>query len=550
MPDGSPPSPGSAADRWYLRGRVVDGTGSPPFHGTVLIEGARIASVDRGVADMGDLPGRDVGGSVIAPGFVDLHTHSDVSLLSEPSCISAVGQGITTQVVGHCGFSAAPVSPTTVERMVEEEPVFGFPGVAWNWEAIPDYLDVVDQAAPATNVVTLVGHNTVRRLVMGGDAQPAGAEALAAMRRCLEDALDGGAIGVSTGLSYAPGMFADERELVGIAGAAAARGRRYHTHMRYGESSVRESLEEALRIAKGAEVALNVSHLYPYAWDAPDEVDRILELVDRANAEGGDVTFDLTVFPRGGGAWLQQLPGWAREGGLEGTVRRLKEPVIRRQLEQFLVAGNDPDYWDDALIVKINDPANESLVGRSIADIARDRGRPPESVALDLVVEDGQFWVAPHIKRPSDLDQLITHDTCVPITDGMAAHPIRHRSLGIMPKTFGSFAELLGGYVRERRVLRLEQAVEKLTRLPAQRADLGDRGVLARGKVADLVVFDPAIVSNRATEADPAALPAGIEQVIVAGAFTLQDGVVTGARPGRALRPASSQRTPEGRQRG
>lgn len=523
--------------RWFLQGRVVDGTGTPAFEGVVVLDDDRIEAVHRGGRAPEHLPGLDVGSAVIAPGFIDLHTHSDVSLLSEPGCVSALVQGITTQVVGHCGFSAAPVSPATAAGMVDEEPVFGFPGVAWDWQSMGGYLDAVARMRPATNVVTLVGHNTVRRLVMAGGGEPATPDQLATMCSHLDAAMGEGAVGVSTGLSYAPGMFADEAELVGIAAAAAKRGLRYHTHMRYGDLSVRESLQEALRVTRAAGAALNVSHLYPYAWDPPHEVERLIALVDAARADGFDVTFDLTVFTRGGGALLQQLPGWSRRGGLEGTLRLLADAETRRRLEELLTESNDPSYWHDALIVKINHARNASLVGRSIADIAQERGETPAATALDLVVEDGQFWVAPTIKRQDDLDRLIAHPVCVPITDGMAAHPERHRALGIMPKTFGSFAQVLGSYVRDRGILRLEQAVEKLTRLPAERVHLDDRGVLREGAVADVVVFDPATVANRATEADPAAAPAGIHHVVVAGRFALRDQQLTDMRSGRVLRP-------------
>lgn len=529
----------TARRRLYLSSRrIIDGTGSPSFTGTVEVEGDRLVAVHRG--RLGPVPADaeviDLGDLVLAPGIVDLHTHSDVSMLSDPGCISAVVQGVTTQIVGHCGFSAAPVDEMTKTRIVEEEPVFGFPNVGWNWASTSEYLKAVGDASVATNTMTLVGHNTVRRLVMGSVARPATAAERSAMVAHLQAALADGAAGVTTGLSYAPGVFADADELEAIARAAANAGRRYHTHMRYGKLSARESLAEAIATARAADVALNVSHLYPGVTDPIDEAAQMLDMVDDARNDGLEVTFDLTVFPRGGGAFAQLLPSWAHEGGMAATVGMIKDPATRSLLVAELVATRTPESWDDALIVKVNDAANAALVNRTIGAIARERDLPPAECALDLIVEDGQFWIAPVIKRQDDLDLLLSHPVCVPVTDGMAAHPVLHRDLGVMPKTFGSFPLVLGSYVRDRGVLGLEQAVAKMTSLAAQRAGITDRGRIAAGLAADLVVFDAEKVGNRATEDDPVAFPAGIVHTIVGGQFALRDGQLTGTRNGQALR--------------
>ena len=385
---------------------------------------------------------------------MDLHTHADVSLLSDPGVVSAVVQGVTTQVVGLCGFSAAPVTAETVASMVDEEPVFAFPDVAWDWRTFGEYLAAVGKARPATNIVSLVGHTTLRRLAMGtADRPPAPAE-LARMQGELADALDAGARGFSTGLTYAPGMFAAPDEVAALAGVAARAGRPYHTHMRYSPAGIRADVDEAIETATRAGVELNISHLYPRPWDPADEPDRYLERIEAARVAGTTVTFDMTVFPRGGGAWLQVMPAWGRDGGLAATVGRIRDRKTRQRLAAEIAA--DPDWsadWDDQLIVKINRPANVGLVGRSIGEIARERGQDPIETALDLVVEDGQYWVAPHIKLQDHLDRLMRHPLCVPVTDGMAAHPVKHRDLGIMPKTFGSFPLVLGSYVRDRGVI-------------------------------------------------------------------------------------------------
>ena len=526
------------SDVFIVNGTVVDGTGSPEFAATVVVVDGRLR-VERGtVTPPAGAEVVDARDRVIAPGIVDLHTHSDVSNLSEPHAISAIEQGVTTQVVGLCGFSAGPVTPETVATMIDEEPVFGFPDVAWDWTSIGEYLAAVDRCHVATNTVTLVGHNTVRRLVMGGDKRAPSDVEMRRMQTLLREAFDQGARGFSTGLSYAPGTFATTDELVALVTIAGAAGKPYHTHMRYDEKGVRASVAEALETAERAGAELNISHLYPRPTDPPDEADRYIDMIEAARARGMHVTWDTTVFPRGGGAWVQSLPLWVLDGGMAAMQARLREPDTRRRVREHF---EDPNFgwaddWDDQLIVKVNRPESRALIGRTVGQIARDRKSDPLDTALDLVIEEGQFWVAPVIKRQADLDRLLSHPLGVPVTDGMASHPVKHRDLGIMPKTFGSFPQILGRYVRDAGVMSLEHAVHQMTQVPAGRVAISDRGVIAEGMAADLLIFDPRTIANQATEGgDPAARPAGIDRVMVNGRWVVKDGAATGERPGRVL---------------
>lgn len=523
----------------FANGTVIDGTGRAPKRADVVVRGDRIEVVGR-VDPPSAATIVDIAGLVVAPGIIDLHTHSDVSLLSDPGCVSAIGQGITTQVVGHCGFSAFPTDAATRASLTAEEPVFGFPrtdgdDAPWGWDGVGDYLGAVAGAQPATNVATLVGHNTLRRLVAGSMAGPLDADRRDRMVALAEDALSDGAIGVSTGLSYAPGIFADADELVAVAAVAGRAGRRYHTHMRYGDLGTRGSLEEAIATARRADTSLNVSHLYPGRADQSGEVDHLLGMVDAANRDGIEVTFDLTLFRRGGGAWVQGLAEWVREGGVDATRRRLADPAIRERIREEVRAHTEGNDWDDELIVKVSGPATSHLVGRSIGAIAVGMGVDPEEAALRLVEQDGQFWVAPTIKRQEDLDVLIAHPACIPVTDGMAAHPDLHGDLGLMPKTFGTFPLLFGDYVRRRGVLTLPEAIAKVTDRAARRLGLADRGRVEAGAHADLLVFDPATIANRATDDRPGLAPTGVVHVMVNGGWALRDGSPTGRRTGRVI---------------
>ena len=290
--------------------------------------------------------------------------------------------------------------------------------------------------------------------------------------------------------------------------------------------------------AERSGVELNISHMYPHADLAPEAADELLGLLDDARGRGLDVTFDLTVFQRGGGAWVQSLPAWARDGGQAGTEAVIRDPESRARLVAYL-EGPDVDWWmsdwDDQLICKVNRPELADLAGKSIGEIARERGQAPMDTALDLVLEDGQFWIAPTIKSQDHLDRLIASPLCVPIGDGFAHHPERHRAYGIMPKSFGTFPLVLGSYARDRGVLSLPDAIRKITSEPARRLGLADRGTLAEGYAADLVVFDPATIANRADGADPAARPAGIDRVMVNGAWVVTGGAATGERTGAVL---------------
>lgn len=519
-------------------GELYDGMGGPPLHGDLAVREGRIVSVGEPVPVGAAREELDARGLAVSPGFVDLHAHSDVSLLSEPNCVSFIQQGITTQQVGLCGFSAAPLSAESRASMVEEEPIFGYPDVAWDWETIGGYLEAVARARPATNVVTLVGHNTLRRLVMATAQRAPSASELTRMRHLLRASLREGARGLSTGLSYTPGCFADQDELVALAHVAAEEGRPYHTHMRYGGLDVREMLAEALETAERSGATLNVSHLFPSRADPPDEVGRLIDMLESARARGVEVTYDITPFHWGGGPFIQSLPPWSREGGIARTVERLRDPETRARVIAETWAPKAAPWmseWDEYLIVQVTGHTSAAWLGRSIGEIARERGRPPTETVLDLVAEDGQFWVAPITKRQADLDLMLAHPLCVPETDGLASHPEKHRPLGLLPKSFGAFPLVLGSYVRERGVLPLGEAIRRMTLVPAERIGLPDRGRLAPGYAADLVVFDPATIANRSTRADPATPPVGIRRVMVNGEWVVVEGTPTGRRSGRVL---------------
>jgi N-acyl-D-amino-acid deacylase len=523
-------------------GRVVDGSGAPWYRADLAIAGERIVAIGRRL----DGPAArelDCAGLIVTPGFIDLHSHSDVTLLVNPRAESAVRQGITTQVVGQCGFSAGPVRWESRDAFRQDSFIFAYDGYEWTWRDIAGYRQALAAAQPAINVATLVGHGALRQFIMGAAARRPTPDELAGMQRALDDALEQGARGLSSGLTYAPGRFAETDELAALGKVVRRHGGVYHSHMRDYTRFLLDSINETIAVGEAAGIPVNISHMYPGSPQFWGELaHRATETVDAARRRGVEATFDITPWTRGGGPYMQMLPSWAQDGGFSALKLRLQDPATRRRIAHELEHGA-PDWkgwlpiaWDDQLIAKVGRPANQSWCGRTIADIAAERGLPPAETALLLLLEDdGQYWTAPTIKSQDDINHILSHPLGVPITDGMALAPYGPLHQPTMPRSYGTFPRVLGRYVREWGVLRLETAVQKLTSMPAMRVGLADRGILRQGLYADITVFNPDTVLDRETYQDPHAFPAGIEHVIINGRLVVEAGVQSDARPGKVL---------------
>ena len=523
-------------------GRIVDGSGGPWFAADVAIVGGRIAALGR----LGSAEARvriDAAGLVVTPGFVDFHAHSDVTLLVDPRAESAVRQGITTQVVGNCGFSAAPVRAEDVPRYRRDGLVFSFPGYSWNWTSMGEYLARLRLARPSINVVVLTGHTALRTAVMGQADRTPTPDELAAMQRLLAQALAEGARGFSSGLTYMPSCYAKTEELIALAGVLRESGRAYHTHLRDYSRYLLEAVGEALRIGEEAGIPVYVSHMYAAGrehWG--EKTAQAVRLVEEARRRGVEAGFDTTLWPRGGGPFQQSIPNWAREGGLEPMVARFRDPMLRARIVDEVEQGAAdwqgwlrPD-WDDCLISRVGCPRNASWLGRMVGDLARERGEAPAETALNLLAEDeGQLWTAPTVKREEDIALVLKHTLGIPISDGFALAQDGPLAQPDLPKSYGAFPRVLRYHVRERGLLRLEEAVSKMTALPAARLGLWDRGLLRPGLAADLVIFDPDTVAERAEYLHPNAYPVGIAYVVVNGQVTVNRDGHTGAFAGEVL---------------
>ncbi|MFN3648659.1 MAG: N-acyl-D-amino-acid deacylase family protein [Armatimonadota bacterium] len=495
-------------------GRVVDGTGNPAFFGDVAVK-------DGHIAEVGAVPGRgreevDVDGQVVAPGFIDVHTHAE-NVESLPLAESFVRMGVTSVVTGNCGGSKLDVA--AFFRSLEQKPA-------------------------SINVATLVGHNTVREEAMGGSFdRPPTADELAHMQGLVWGAMADGAVGLSTGLIYLPGTFSKTEEIIALAKVASVHDGIYASHIRNEGNGIRTALDELFQVAREARIRAQVSHLKlggKAAWGRAEEV---LGAIERARADGLDVTQDQYVYTASSTGISQMIPSEAREGSREQFLARIADPAqkakIAAQMRESLRARGQESY-DYAVIASYR--ADPSLNGKNLVEAARlKRGSDSLADQIELILEiqaNGGASGVFHGMSEADLTTFLRH----PNTMVAADSGVRRFGEGVPhPRGYGNNARVLARYVREQKVLRLEDAVRKMTSLPAGTFRLRDRGLLRPGARADLVVFDPARVQDRATYQAPHAYPDGIPYVWVNGVAVVRRGEHTGARPGMPLRHAEKK---------
>lgn len=518
-------------------GTVVDGSGGAPFVADVAVAGDRIAA-------LGDLRGwkadtvLDAAGLVVSPGFIDMHGHSDLSLLVNGKAESKLRQGVTTEVIGMCGYSPAPSPPHRRERMRWEAGAWGR-AVAWEWSTFGEYLEAMRRAGASVNVVPVVGHGTIRAAVMGEEGRAPTADELGAMKREVARALEEGAFGLSTGLVYAPGMWAETEELIALAAELKPRGGIYFTHIRGESDQLLEAIEEATRIGREAGVAVQIAHLKAEGQRNWGKTEAALERIDRARQEGLEVGYDCYPYPAWNTGLAQLLPAWAREGGAEAMVARLRDPGARARIRAHMAeeAAADPGRWERRMISSVETPANRPAQGRTIAQLAAERGEDPEEVVINLLIaEQGRVGMVGFGMCEEDVRRVVSHPSGMIGSDASSLAPYGLLGEGHPhPRSYGTFARVLGRYVREERALALELAVRKMAALPAEKLGLRDRGVLAPGMAADICIFDPGEVCDCATFEEPKQYARGIRYVIVNGTLELEGTTHHGRLPGRVL---------------
>ena len=532
-----------AFDVIIANGRIVDGTGAPWFRSDVGITGDRITVI--GALNGATAATRiDTANLVVAPGFIDMLGQSEFNVLVDGRAASKILQGVTTEVTGE-GTSIAPVNDRMILEASANAKHFG---VAQDWRTLGDYLKrLEDRSHPAINVATFVGAGSIRNYVIGKDDRPATAGELDQMKQLVAQAMEQGAVGVSTSLQYVPDRFASTDEIVELAKVAARYGGVYFTHQRSESARIFESLDEVFTVAERAQIPAEIWHLKTAYKANFGKMPEVLRRIEAARARGLDVTANQYPYTRASNGLDSCLPLWAREGGFEKTLPRLTDPATRERIKKDM---DDPDAttWENQWYganggegVMLSSVLNRDLAkyeGMTLSQIGKAMGKDPRDAVIDLVIADrGESSVITSIMDEEDVRTALKHplvgvgtDSGAQAQDGMLSESTSH------PRAWGSFPRILGHYVRDEHLLTLEEAIRKMTSKAAARVHLADRGLLRPGMIADIAVFDPATIRDMSTFDDPKHYATGVRYVFVNGKRVVSDGAITAERPGRPLR--------------
>ena len=528
-------APGASFDVIFAGGRIVDGTGAPWFRADVGIVGDRIAAI--GELSRASAKRRiDASRLVVAPGFIDMLGQSEYNVLVDNRAASKITQGITTEITGE----GQAIAPLNARMIADGKETWAHYGVTPDWTTLAGYWKAFERARPAINLGTFVGAGGVRDLVIGKEERAATPGELAAMETAVARAMEDGAFGVSTSLAYVPDRFASTDEIIALAKVAARYGGTYITHQRDEGDGIDASLEEVFRIAREARIPAQIYHLKTAGKRNWGRMPAVLARIEKARSEGLDVSADIYPWAASSNSLDASLPLWAREGGREKLLERLRDPATRARVRAEFPREN-PDWSDEPgsriLITTVLNPDLKKYEGRTIAEIARDEKKDPLDVLMDLVIADhANVGRVTFSMSDDDVRTALAHplvsmgtDSGARAEDGIYSREKSH------PRAWGSTARILGHYVRDEKVLKLEEAIRKMTSLPASRMGLADRGILRPGLAADIAAFDLATVRERSTYADPLHYSEGIPYVMVNGELVVDGGRITAARPGRAL---------------
>jgi len=534
-------APSAAFDVIIRNGRIIDGAGNPWFRGDLGIRGGRIAAIGP-LEKAAATRVIDATGLVVAPGFIDMLGQSEVALLIDHRALSKLSQGITTEITGE-GGSAAPQSAATIAAI---QPSLDPYHLKIDWSDLAGYFQRLEKNGTPLNLGTYVGAAQVREAVMGDVNRAPSAEELAKMKALVAEAMQQGAFGVSTALIYPPGHYAKTDELIELARVAAQYGGIYASHIRSEGRSQIAAVEEALRIGREAHLPVEIFHLKVSGQKRWGEMPKVAAMIQAARDSGEDVTADMYPYVAGATALASSLPPWVADGGAQKLLERLRDPGLRQRIKQEMAATHDD--WENlyldaggatgVMISSVVNPDLKQYTGKTVAEVAAQQKKDPLEALFDFVLADkGLTGALYFIANEDDLQyglkqpwSSIGLDAGESPLDGPLFEPHGH------PRAFGSMPRFLGHYVRDLKMMPLEQAIRKITSLPAQREHLTHRGLLKEGFFADITIFDPATIIDKATYAEPAQLSQGVKYVLVNGQIEFEDGRMTGVMAGKALR--------------
>jgi N-acyl-D-amino-acid deacylase len=533
-------APPASYDIILRGGTIYDGSGGQPYNGDVAFTNDTIAAM----GDLGKATAEseiNIEGLAVAPGFVNMMSWANVSLIEDGRSQSDIRQGITLEIMGE-GGSMGPLNDTMKEQMLRHQ---GDIRYDIEWTSLAEYLEYLEQRGISPNVASFIGAATPREYVLGHEDRPPTAAELDQMRDLVRQAMEEGALGVASALIYPPGIFADTDELIALSRVAAEYDGMYISHMRDEGAHMLEAIEELLTIAREADIRAEIYHLKSSGRANWPLFDQAVELVESARAEGLQITADVYTYPAGATGLNTVIPPWVQEGGFEASVERMSDPVLRKKIAGEMAENSSdfesyfvgPDTPEDILLVGFRSDALKLFTGKTLAEVAQLRGTDPRYTAMDLIVEDDSRVEAVFFSQSEDIVRQVVAlpwvsfntDEASVAPEGVFLKSSPH------PRAYGSFARVLGKYVREEQVITLEEAIRKLATLPAQNLKIERRGELKAGFYADVVVFDPNTIQDHATFVEPHQYSTGMHHVFVNGVQVLKNGEHTGATPGRAV---------------
>lgn len=519
-------------------GIICDGSGAPCYKGDIGIREGRIEAV--GTINEEAVEVIFAEGLIAAPGFIDCHAHSEIAQLVEADAIPKVTQGVTTEFVGNCGISAFPLASETRELSKRySSSVLAFKDEEWTWDTLEQYNEKLVNRGTAVNIASLAGHGSIRIAVMGFEDRKATAEELEKMKQLLRQALKQGAFGMTTGLAYVPGCYADLNELTELTKVVAEYKGVYATHLRNQSDTLVECSEEAIEIGRKTGASIEISHLKAVGKINQKNALKVLQLIEEAQKQGLNVNADQYPYTFGSSTLTAILPPWTLEGGVDEMIKRLKDPKCRKQICHDLKYGinnweNRVDLlgWEKIYVTSVVTKKNKHLEGHNLLEIANIEGKSPEDAVFDLLLdENGEVGQIDYTSSEETLKEIMKKPFVMFGSDGLYADEGKSH-----PRLYGCFPRILGKYCREEKVIPLEEAVRKMTYLPAQKFGLADRGLLKEGMAADIVIFDKDEIGDYATFENPCVQSKGIHYVLVNGELVLDKGKITGKLPGKVLK--------------